>query len=110
MVAIIEENLESIERFCKLKNVSKLYAFDSINTAQFDEHIDVDLLVEFKELFSDVYADNYLDMCYELGNILNRKVDLVTIRSVKNPIFQSEVENSRQLKYQHDGEWNPDYK
>ena len=100
MVAIIEENLRNIERICKEKNVAKLYTFGSVNTDKFNEESDIDLLVEFKDLFNDDYADNYLDMCYELEDILKRKVDLVTTKSVKNPVFKDEIESSRQLIYQ----------
>ena len=97
MVAIFEENLREIERICKQRKVAKLYSFGSVNTDTFTSDSDIDLLVEFKEIFTENYADNYLDMCYELEEILGRKVDLVTSRSVKNPVFKKQIENSREL-------------
>ncbi len=100
MVAIIKENLENIELICKQRKVAKLYTFGSVNTNRFNDQSDIDLLVEFNEIFNEDYADNYLDMCYELEKVLKRKVDLVTTSSIKNPIFKEEIENSREIIYQ----------
>ena len=99
MKAILEKNLEKIEKICRNRSVKMLYSFGSVNTDLFTEESDIDLLVEFKEIDLEEYADNYLDMCYDLEAILNRKVDLVTTKSVKNPIFKKELESSRQLIY-----------
>ncbi len=100
MISTIAKNLKEIEKICKKRNVSKLYTFGSVNTELFHKNSDIDLLVEFKEIVFDGYADNYLDMCYDLEAVLNRKVDLVTSSSVKNPIFKKQVENTKQLIFQ----------
>ena len=97
MLAAIEKNLKDIERVCIRRSVSKLFTFGSINTNRFNEQSDVDFLVEFKEMVLEKYADNYLDLCYELEEILKRKVDLVTTNSVRNPIFEEQLENTKHL-------------
>lgn len=97
MKALIEKNLKEIERICKDRFVTKLYTFGSVNTDEFQDSSDIDLLVEFGEIEIEEYADNYFDMCDELEEIFERKVDLVTIKSVKNPYFKKELENTRQL-------------
>lgn len=99
MHAVIASNLNKIAAICKQRHVRKLYTFGSVNTAQFSPQSDVDLLVEFGDIDIEEYADNYFDMCYDLEDILNRKVDLVTVKSVKNPYFKKEVERTRQLIY-----------
>ena len=99
MKSIIKQHLDALEKICKQRHVTKLYTFGSINTDAFNEHSDIDLLVEFGDIDIEGYADNYLDMCYDLEAVLNRKVDLVTIKSVKNPYFKKEVERTRQLIY-----------
>lgn len=99
MQAILRANLAKIEEICRKRSVSELYSFGSVNTDQFKEESDVDFLVEFKEIVLEEYADNYLDMCYDLEAVLNRKVDLVTTRSVKNPIFKKEIDLSKELIY-----------
>ena len=97
MKTIIEKNLQDIEKVCKQRSVSKLYTFGSVNTDAFSKKSDIDLLVEFKEIVVEEYADNYLDMCYELEAILQRKIDLVTTNSVRNPVFQEQLEKTKQL-------------
>lgn len=99
MQAILIENLKKIEEICRSRSVKTLYSFGSVNTDQFKEDSDVDLLVEFKEIDLEEYADNYLDMCYDLEAVLDREVDLVTTRSVKNPIFKKEIDATKALIY-----------
>jgi len=45
------------------------------------------------------YADNYFDLCDDLESLLGRKVDVVTLKSVRNPYFKASVFKSRQLVY-----------
>lgn len=99
MHAVISSNLDKIVNVCKRRHVRKLYAFGSVNTTDFTPQSDVDLLVEFGDIDIEEYADNYFDMCYDLEDVLNRKVDLVTVKSVHNPYFKKEVERTRQLIY-----------
>ena len=103
MKALIVKNLKEIERICKERSVSKLYTFGSVNTDKFQNTSDIDLLVEFGDIDIEEYADNYFDMCDDLEGIFNRKVDLVTINSVKNPYFKKELDNTRQLIF---AAWN----
>jgi len=100
MVNLIENNLVEIKGICRQRSVEKLFLFGSALSESFDEESDIDLLVEFNSYAIKNYADNYLDMCYELEALLNRKVDLVTVNSVKNPIFKREIDKSKKLIYQ----------
>lgn len=100
MNILLQQNIDNIEKVCRTRNVLKLYSFGSIYTQLFNEESDIDLLVEFKDLFNENYADNYLDMCYDLEDILKRKVDLVTTNSVSNPIFKQQLESSKRVIYQ----------
>lgn len=99
MIAVIESRLKQLEAVCLKRNVLKLYSFGSINTNEYSDQSDVDLLVEFKRIDIEDYADNYLDMCYDLEQIFQRKVDLLTVGSIKNPIFKEEVESTKQIIY-----------
>jgi predicted nucleotidyltransferase len=71
----------------------------SVNTEQFNKDSDIDLLVDFGEMKIEEYADNFFEMCYDLEELFGRSVDLVTTRSVKNPIFKEEIETTKQLLY-----------
>lgn len=99
MKPVIESRLKELAELCIKRRVSKLYTFGSVNSAEFKEECDVDMLVEFQEIDIKEYADNYLDMCFDLELIFDRRVDLMTMCSVKNPIFKEEVEKTKELIY-----------
>jgi Predicted nucleotidyltransferases len=75
----------------------RLFSFGSINTDRFNNNSDIDLLVEFGSIDIEEYADNYFDLIEDLEDLLQRRVDLVTIKSIKNPYFKKEVDKTRQL-------------
>lgn len=101
MNAIITNNRERIEDICREHHVNSLYTFGSVNTDKFNEDSDIDLVVSFDmdKLPIEDYADVYFDMLFTLEELLNREVDLVTERSIKNPYFKDEVAKSRILIY-----------
>ena len=60
---------------------------------------DVDLLVDFKNISVNNYADNYYDLKIELQKIFNRKIDLLELQAIKNPYLKSEIEQTKRLIY-----------
>lgn len=97
---LITDNLHRLFSLCKKYNVRKLYAFGSILTPRFNDQSDVDILVNFNsEINHDSYADNYFDFYYALKNLFGRDVDLVDEKSVKNPYFKEELEETKYLIY-----------
>jgi len=99
MRELIQKHLPDIQRVCKARHVVNLYAFGSVLTDKFRSNSDIDFLVEFENLPPEDYADNYFELCDDLEQLLQRKVDLVTIRSVKNPYFKNQVMKTRELIY-----------
>jgi predicted nucleotidyltransferase len=99
MRLILKENLDKLIMICQKRQVRRLYSFGSVNTEQFNKDSDIDLLVDFGEMKIEEYADNFFEMCYDLEELFDRSVDLVTTRSVKNPIFKEEIETTKQLLY-----------
>lgn len=97
MKSILKESLDELVTICKKRQVKQLYSFGSVNTDQFNKESDIDLLVDFGEMNIEDYADNFFEMCYDLEELFGRPVDLVTIRSVRNPIFKEEIESTKQL-------------
>ena len=97
MAKILDINLERIKKICRRRHVIELYSFGSINTDEFNTNSDIDLLVEFGPLEIENYADNYFDLIEDLEDLFQRKVDLVTVKSVKNPYFKKELNKTRQL-------------
>lgn len=98
-MSIIEENIEKIEALCKRYKVDSLFVFGSILTSDFNKSSDIDLLVDFKEVDLYDYADNYFDLKDSLEEILERQVDLLENKAVKNPYLRKSIDSSKQLIY-----------
>lgn len=97
---IINDNIQKLFALCRKHRVRKLYAFGSILTPRFNEHSDVDILVDFNgEVDHDSYADNFFDFYHALKSLFGREVDLVDETSVKNPYFKEELEETKYLIY-----------
>ena len=79
----------------------KLYVFGSILTEAFSEASDIDLIVDFEPIDLLLYVDNYYDLKYSLKDVLQRPVDLLEEKAIKNPYFQQVVNNKKQLVYKH---------
>jgi predicted nucleotidyltransferase len=100
MHRILQTNFTDIQQICQTRNVLQLYSFGSVNTERFNAESDVDFIVEFGEMPMELYADNYFDFCDDLEHLLKRKVDVVTVKSIKNPYFKKEVDITKQLIYE----------
>ena len=97
---IITDNIQKIFSLCRKHKVRKLYVFGSVLTPGFNEHSDVDVLVDFNtEINHDNYADNYFDFYHALKTLFGRDVELVDESSVRNPYFKEELEETKYLIY-----------
>ena len=76
-----------------------MYVFGSAVTPDFNESSDVDILISFKDIPYDKYTDNYFELHEKLQELFNRKVDLITERSLSNPYFIESLERTKQLLY-----------
>ena len=92
--------MEDIRAAMKLHHVKDAYAFGSGCSNRFNEKSDIDVLVSFKDMKTEEYADNYFALLYQLQDILKREVDLVTDKSLKNPYFIRSVNLSKKLIYE----------
>lgn len=55
---IVTLNIQKIIALCQRYKVNRLFVFGSILTSRFRSDSDVDMLVDFKELPLEDYADN----------------------------------------------------
>lgn len=90
-----------ISKLCSLHKVKSLYAFGSVLSGRFGNDSDIDLIVDFKPVDIDLYADNYYDLKFSLQDILQRKIDLLEAKAIKNPFFLKTINKQRQLLYGH---------
>ncbi|MGI8638268.1 MAG: nucleotidyltransferase family protein [Segetibacter sp.] len=100
-MTILEKHIEDINQLCSTYNVKQLYAFGSVLTDKFNDASDIDLIVDFEPIDLAQYADNYYDFKFSLENILQKSVDLIEEKAIKNPYFRQVVNNQRQLIYGH---------
>lgn len=91
---------QELETICKLHKVKTLHLFGSVLTDKFNDDSDIDFIVSF---FEDIplldYCDNYFQLADALTYLYSRNVDLVTERSLTNPYFILEINNTKQLVY-----------
>jgi predicted nucleotidyltransferase len=88
-----------IAQLCENHNVRSLYAFGSVLRSDFNLKSDIDLIVDFKDVDVNEYADNYFDLKFSLENIFNRPVDLLEDQAIKNPYFREEINKNKELVY-----------
>lgn len=96
---LIAKDREGFKRLCETHEVASLHAFDSSVNADFEEGSDVDLVVDFKAKDPLRFGELMLALWDKLEGFFGRKVDLLTLRSVKNPVMRSEIERTKVLVY-----------
>ncbi len=98
------KNDEFIE-LCKLHKVRYLYAFGSAVTHNFDElQSDIDLVVEINSTDPIERGEQLIQLWDKLELFFNRKVDLLTPSSIKNPILKKSIDNTKILIYDGTGQ------
>lgn len=61
---------------------------------------DVDLLVSFHSMSPEDYADNYFDLAERFETLLQRPVDLVTEKSLRNPYVIQSINKAKTKIYE----------
>jgi uncharacterized protein len=91
---------EEIAALCRQHHVRRLSVFGSAARDDFDPfRSDVDIIVEFEAIGSDIYFDNKTSLIESLRRLFGRNVDLLTWKSVRNPYFLEEVVATQELLY-----------
>lgn len=97
---LVQQYQTEIANLCRKHKVKELYAFGSVlDENKFNEKSDVDLLVEFDNVPFEVYADNYSEFEDSLTNLLNREVELVSPKYLRNRIFIKRLNETKQKIY-----------
>jgi len=100
MNRIIADKIPQLVMLCKKYRVATMYLFGSAATETFNENSDVDFLISFNsDVGLEEYADNYFDLLFEMEDIFERKVDLVTEKTLSNPYLIYSIEQTKQLIY-----------
>ncbi|MBF0466570.1 MAG: nucleotidyltransferase domain-containing protein [Nitrospirae bacterium] len=92
----IARKIDKIKELLKKNNVEKAYIFGSACTEEFNEKSDVDILITIDEsLDVSEYGNCFWNIQFGLEDLLQREIDLITERSLRNPYFKIEVDNMK---------------
>ena len=96
---VISENIDRIKALCQKHRVKKLYVFGSAARNELKENSDIDFLIEFEEIDTASYADNYFAFLESLNHLLKREIDLVTEKYLRNRFFIKELNETKQMLF-----------
>ena len=90
---------KDLTQLCVKNKVKSLYAFGSVLTNRFDNDSDIDMVVDIDSANPLEYADCYFNLKFALQDLLNRPVDLLENKAIRNNYLRQEIDNSKQLIY-----------
>ena len=96
----IRKNLSLFSDICKNHGIKSLYAFGSSVTDQFNpQRSDIDLLVGMEDMDPLEKGEKLLSLWDKLEDFFQRKVDLLTQKSLKNPFLLENIDKTKILLY-----------
>ncbi|SHI85634.1 hypothetical protein SAMN02745146_1710 [Hymenobacter daecheongensis DSM 21074] len=91
---------QPLTQLCRRFGVQQLHLFGSALTEAFDPATsDVDVLVTLLPAPPVEQGEALLQLWEALENLFQRKVDLLTPDSLRNPYLKAEIERTKQLVY-----------
>lgn len=95
----ITRNISQIKKLCDLYSVRTLFAFGSITTNKYQTNSDIDLVVDIDSSDPITYSDNYFSLKFQLEQLLNRKIDLLEQKAIKNLYLKKKIDQTKVLVY-----------
>ncbi len=101
----ISDRQKELQKICESHNVETLYAFGSSISQRFNEESsDIDLLVTI-DIDDPVERGEHLMLLWEeLEGLFNKKIDLLTPASLKNPVLKKSIDKTKILIYDRRGQ------
>lgn len=96
---IDKKNISLIKKLCERYSVKTLSVFGSVVQGNFNSESDIDFAVDFNENDPFKYSDLYFELKEKLEKLLNRKIDLIELRGIKNRFFKKELDETKVLIY-----------
>jgi hypothetical protein len=101
----IKMRVTDFKDLCVDHQVKSLYAFGSSVTDKFDPlKSDIDLLVEIENPDPIERGEKLLDLWDKFEAFFNKKIDLLTDSSIRNPILRKNIDNTKILIYDGAGQ------
>jgi len=100
MHPLVESRKSEVAALCRGHGVKRLELFGSAARGDFDPSgSDLDFLVELGADPAVSPLDAYFGLKDDLEALFHRRVDLVSVGSVRNPYVGASIERDRQLVY-----------
>jgi len=105
LMTMIKERYADFVNICRTHKVVKIYAFGSSITDHFDPMTsDIDIVVSIDIDDPADRGEALLSLWDKLETLFNRKVDLLTEDAIKNPYLKSNIDRTKKLIYDREGE------
>ena len=95
----INQKLDKIKEICKNYRVNAAYVFGSVLTDKFSDKSDIDLVVDFERNDFHGSFDQFMDFKTDIEGLLQRRVDLISRKTIRNEILRNEIDSSKVLIY-----------
>jgi len=96
---VISDHIGQIKNLCAQHSVRSLFAFGSVTNDSFNADSDIDLLVDIEAQDPFDYTDHYFELKFELEQILQREIDLLEQKAIRNPFLKQEIDRTKVLVY-----------
>lgn len=100
VMKISKVNIARIKQLCKKYRVHSFSAFGSVVRDDFNDDSDIDFVVDFDEKDPFEYTELYFKLKDNLEKLLQRQIDLIEERAIKNQYFRKELEETKVLIYE----------
>ena len=91
---------KQIDAIFATHKIEKAYIFGSAATDQLRKDSDLDFLVQFEPNLAPLErGELWWELHDKLRDFFNREIDIVTEKSLKNPYFIEELEQTKRLIY-----------
>jgi len=105
LMTLIRDKYNDFVDLCRSHKVSKIYAFGSSITDRFDpDKSDIDVVVKIDIDDPADRGEALLSLWDKLEFLFQRKVDLLTEDSIRNPYLKSNIDRTKKLIYDGEGE------
>lgn len=96
---MISDHIGQIHILCDQHCVKSLFAFGSVTTDRFTLDSDIDLIVDIEAQDPLEYTDHYFELKFRLEEILQRDIDLLEQKSIRNSFLKQEIDRTKILVY-----------
>jgi predicted nucleotidyltransferase len=95
----INHKVNEIKEICENYRVNSVCIFGSSLTESFTDQSDIDLVVDFERKDFHGSFDQFMDFKTDMEGLLQRRVDLISRKTIRNEILRNEIDSSKVLIY-----------